>query len=370
MEFFYNPQTKESRWNQPPEEDRISDIEELSLLLEKFGGQVQTLVDYKGTDRPHAESRKPANPRPSQEERWGGGEAVDVEESDGFHMGVTFAPGEMKAPRAPRPPGEMPWRIFLRGSQSLILVWFLGFLWVCRAVHVGLAPVEPPFNSSSVLETEIMEVAWPHSMFQPTGLACHPSLSTVLVSEKYAVFELDPNTLKSRPILNECLTDEPNFLEGGIRTMSVDCSNSECVAVLVGAPGFGLLRCPLSGSSAPERLTVYGGPWESFAAVEGSLWASSEDSVVRLERRPASPHELVPSRAVASTRPAGAGLLTFSSVGRLDVWSLEGRALASWNLPRHQQWVGACSTGAASYMIGRSKMGAFTMWTSSPLLTG
>jgi len=205
-------------------------------------------------------------------------------------------------------------------------IWVLGTVWcVLRLYFHILVPIRPPpgvpvlssWWASHELDLElIFSGRWPHSFFNPKGLACHAAFGDgrLLVAEAHAVHELSllsgghqsmygflDEAPAWKPALRSCLDEVPHFVASGIRSISLRCSGgaagadkaaASCTIVLLDRLGQTLLACPSdSHSTVPNASSVlFGGPWQAVAATEpagaqlGTFWAkaSEAESLVQL----------------------------------------------------------------------------------------
>lgn len=362
----------------------------------------------------------PEEDNPAQETRFGGREAIQLAQSSTL-LGVnaeaaaTFHPGgrgpdagtdARDAAVARRPPGQMPWRTFLQGSQALIVVWCFGFGWSCfnLILQVDL-PLQRVLPGGELLGAarhpeRVAELAPPHAFFGARGLACHEAWGpTLLVHERYAVHALrlgvDASSgtwaavgaaepLGWEPALAGCLAEARDFQAEGIGSVSLQCESrgdagSTCVAVLLGARGRRALRCPLPGvapdaPAAGGNLTLHGGPWRALAAAEHGAWALQGAAVVELQPREGVSGELLPKAEVSDAEAAAEhllalgrrALLSLEPGGLLRAWPLARPAYLAWQLPRTVRWSGVCAAGGSLYFVTSDGVGGqVTVWRAS-----
>lgn len=360
-QYFYNTTTQETVWNNPPQQDHLSDINGLRVRIGTYREQVQALAEappdivqssnaasleqprlpepspaqVPDSHRPLVEREasfedaEPAQPQPEQAQ-FGGREAVQVQPGSeyqrnffavnstagaGFHPHRSNVADKLET-TVKRPPGQMPWRIFFQASLLVIVMWVVGFCWVLIEVvfeqkipgfDVRSEPEEPHHHDESednmLINPQLFFAGqWPHRFFNPVGLACHSSFgSSLLIAEKHSVHELTftNSGVMLRPALKTCLGEALDFQAGGIQGISLDCNveAEDCFALLFGADGQSLLNCSLATSHVVSHGRTYGN-WHGRAAGDGVMWALSDDAIVRLDPRPGAEHERVPSSHV------------------------------------------------------------------------
>lgn len=287
-------------------------------------------------------------------------------------------------------PGHKPWIVFWQSSIMLLAVWILGLGW---CFYVALHPPDalPPGDLPAV----VFQGPWPHSLFRPLALACHPALGRRLfVAEAYTVHELQldvPEELASeahlRPSIavGACLAKHPELVASGLQSLALRCNASRCEAVLLGRDGRQVLRCPLeSPDKEPESslMVAHGGPFSAVAAKESdssSIWAlasagSWAGSLLHLVPRFRAEAELVPrghtsplvERTMVGVARAGKLNLHALSSGGVMALAADGRIFSMGHAPSSgrwlenslevgaegpQRWAGLCDLGAEELFV-------------------
>ncbi|CAE8594512.1 unnamed protein product, partial [Polarella glacialis] len=228
----------------------------------------------------------------AQETRFGGRESVDVGAvaagdatwSYSETAAQTFHPRRDDRRESRRPPGQVPWRIFLNVSGMLVSVWVVGVAWYAitpLSMLVGTggkATLQGELGGSGrrVLSGD----SWPARPVpvRPVGMVCHAQQGgRLLVAERFAVYEIDlvpTSHLQQSAEVHECLAHEPQFHSEGLAAISLECSDpGSCWLLLLGSRGAEVLRCPLGPgqSSRPRLVRLDGGP--SFAGFRAIMAA-------------------------------------------------------------------------------------------------
>lgn len=386
---------------------RTSDLEDLEEHIEELAERIAQLKEAHRTGRLLGDSADVAatfDPRAASSTNAAGG-------------GGSGGPDH----RARKPPGQLPWRTFRQGSQALIVIWTVGFVWsFCLIFHIELPlkPIPAPEAPEALWKTKwgrrisvssarghvkapelLFSGSGPHTHFNPRGVSCHAAWGpTILIHERYAVhmlrLEADPDVQLWRaaanatfePALTECLRHAGEFQAEGIISLSLECaavvggggdgdSGHRCHAVLLGAGGRRAALCDLGKAVEPAWLTIHGGPWRALAGGANSSWALAGPTLVQLQARLGGTDQLLPqlemSKAAANTTqlhalPSGAAVLGLEARGRLNAWFTDGSPQLAWQLPSNVRWAGVCSTDTALYFVGLSRFGGeLTIWGST-----
>jgi len=230
----------------------------------------------------------------------------------------TFFPRQDGRRESRRPPGQVPWYTFLGASAVIVGIWLLGVVFYVfwpgalvtrdekHAPSPSPAPLVVPFVGGA--RRILGPGQWPRRPLvpppQPRGLACNVGLdsnptstvTTFLLVEHLAVYEVVVSNEVERgasrahnasfkvPLampadaVERCLARFPEFHSAGLAGISLEClppsplaRRRRCVAVILGALGDRVLRCPLPaiGSKDPPLPTVVSlspGRWSALAA--------------------------------------------------------------------------------------------------------
>jgi len=378
-QYFYDTSNGDIAWEHD-KVGKISCVNDLVSGVQTFKQNVRILGERlavlpSGVNIPSHPSSSSVNSDSSAQQQFGGREAVRIEPEAGEQrpgfavnatVGETFHPHRENISTVKRPPGQMPWRIFWQASMLIVSMWIVGLAFVLIEV-VGGYHIPGFYNRPAEHEEEHHEETldlklsysgpWPHSFFDPTGVACNSVLgSKLLISEKYAVHQLDVAKQTLEPALVECLAEVPEFQSGGISAISLDCANGSptCFAVLFGADGQSALNCSFSnGTSRLESQIWTHGKWKARAAGSGSMWGFTMQAPVQFDRRVGADHEMVPGlqlshhqhpiSSVAQLQVVGDDhLFVLDKRGKLLSWPLKNDASHSWWLPTDTKWSGVC----------------------------
>ncbi|CAK9052312.1 unnamed protein product, partial [Durusdinium trenchii] len=321
MEYWYDPDSGESKWTMPSAPDLTSDLSKLEEAIETLASQVQALATLivqekqQQQQQSHAvlDSHHSAAEAAAATTQLLRGSNADAMPDSFFGATavapVTFQPEELGPsaheenvnPLRRRPPGHLPWATFQQGTFALLGIWAIGVVWAiveeCRR-EFFVKPNAGGFNRlfgrlvrSDELHLDLLHTpSWPHGHFRPQGLACGAQWGNRLfVAERYAVHELllpigtgffseNAEEEKWHPAVQSCLQEVPKFLAAGLRSVTMRCEE-ECFLVLLGSTGDLLLSCPLGLGNA-TLAELLGGPWQAIASSASSgrgsgLWAKS-----------------------------------------------------------------------------------------------
>lgn len=191
-------------------------------------------------------------------------------------------------------PGFMPWSTVRNGSVLLAVIWFCSFIWAI--VFFSLRGAHQPStrhpslkaheSTLHLLTPDLIEPqGWRHAFSKPVAVACNSNLDDILfVAERYAVRAVSLGAASSSELsrlqdrLESCLRTSGNFQGQGLRGLRIFCEpdtakNRSCAAVMLGADGHEVLRCPLEQNKAAERIRLLGGPWQDVAPVSSQeIW--------------------------------------------------------------------------------------------------
>eukprot|EP00913_Durusdinium_trenchii_P013036 g12237.t1 len=241
MEYWYDPDSGESKWTMPSAPDLTSDLSKLEEAIETLASQVQALATLivqekqQQQQQSHAvlDSHHSAAEAAAATTQLLRGSNADAMPDSFFGATavapVTFQPEELGPsaheenvnPLRRRPPGHLPWATFQQGTFALLGIWAIGVVWAiveeCRrelmtlytkgarnhesqeAWRVVVRPNAGGFNRlfgrlvrSDELHLDLLHTpSWPHGHFRPQGLACGAQWGNRLfVAERYAVHEL------------------------------------------------------------------------------------------------------------------------------------------------------------------------------------
>lgn len=324
MEYWYDPDTGESRWSMPSEPDITSHLSKMNEAIETFSSQVKALA----TLIPQEQQRQTNRTHHMEHQTSTFSEVSDGHTAQNLLRGsnadampdsffsstaaapVTFQPEQTEqeaehqqtddASHRRRAPGHLPRATFQQGTFALLGLWAIGVFWSLYKIirdpewvrpdvtGPGLSDLSLHWVRSSQLNLQVMHSALPHGHFRPQGLACDAKLGKrFFVAERYAVHQLvvpaGPSVFSTdlekegwQPAVQQCLHEVPSFLASGIRSITMRCQE-ECFLVLLDSSGRSLLTCPL-GSGNVTHADLYGGPWQAVASSvpEGrgsGLWA-------------------------------------------------------------------------------------------------
>jgi len=335
MEYWYDPDTGESKWSLPSEPDLSSDLAGLQEAIETLASEVKALSELidqerqrKQQEQQDEQEQQPQRHLSPREEpllgtasesssqpllRGSNAEAVPSSfYSASAAAPLTFQPENINeadhqdsntlAPTR-RPPGHLPWATFQQGTLALLSLWGIGVLWSSFHVFFGLDLSILPQSGGTLggtlskwvirpdLDLRLAYRDWPHGHFRPQGLACGVQLGRRLfVAERLAVHQLvlpgglprifsEPSSEEVwHPAVQQCLQSASAFQVEGIRSITLQCRDT-CFLVLLGSGGKSLLSCPLRSGNA-TITELFGGPWQAVAATapqrqESGLWAKA-----------------------------------------------------------------------------------------------
>lgn len=251
----------------------------------------------------------------AQELRFGGTEAAEISTAEegwthSESAAQTFHPRRDGRRESKRPPGQVPWRVFLLASSVLVIVWVVGVMTyvVSPLTRLG-AKLIPHFNSNrhrrsapdfsakflasnQLYGSPALDLVvdprltgdhliidsddWPTrpAPIGAAGLACHTDLgSVVLVLDRFAVFEVDVTTVagdfgpRRSQAVDRCLALEPSFHSAGLSGMRLDCSKPQACWLLLSGVNGEMLRCPLGAPSGLPVLTKLANVTESSRGI-------------------------------------------------------------------------------------------------------
>lgn len=232
--------------------------------------------------------QRPEEPA-AQETRFGGREAAQAEAiGGGYATAQTFHPRRDGRRESQRPPGQVPWMMFLSASIAVGSVWIGGIgsfvIAPLRSLTTNLTMYLFPELGQEVgyrltgAKLVLASGQWPNRPLpvHATGLSCHSGYGPVaLIAERYVVHEVPLNGGHNKDGENElsrtlpphvehsidsCLAQEPAFHSVGIQGVSLECSGpGRCAALLLGATGVQALLCPLNVSGASRFVA---GNWQ------------------------------------------------------------------------------------------------------------
>lgn len=330
MEFYYNCESKETCWEVPKGDVRISDMQALERNIAMLEEQVLALCG--GFQRAPSSSANTVAadsaaqnrlsrsavlqtaaawledaPHDQQEQvQFGGREAVRVDPagrvrgnqsagvSHSAGAGATFHPSTRQGAAESvyqRRPGQLPWDTVLQGSLMLISVWLAAFGYsVYASIYKTdfFGRYEAPaardrLDHASPLRAEPVAVPeWPHPFMRPVGLACHAAYGdTMMLAERYAVHELTlgagfaPVTVARSRAIAACLNAVPGAQGRGIAGIDIQClePGGNCTALVLSADGRSALQCALESPalSVPRATRRSSRP----LALPGGVWRAA-----------------------------------------------------------------------------------------------
>mmetsp|Transcript_55514 Transcript_55514/g.180056 ORF Transcript_55514/g.180056 Transcript_55514/m.180056 type:complete len:1021 (+) Transcript_55514:125-3187(+) len=445
--FWYRCETGASVWTFPQPPDLVSTLAIVDSQVKSFDQKVQELDDFQvpepemlavgaptdaassGVERavsvdtsrsalctdpefrgiPATQEEESA----AQEMRFGGAEAVPLDDGNSLTMafvtagGDTFHPhgrrrastatnGSRRRRRRPKiVQGKLPWQTFSQGSLYMIGVWTIGLFWCTYRVldHSIDIVVMQQAVMSSLLQTVpesrveiIFNGPWPHAFFKPQDIACggidsdRSAQNALLVSEEFGVHHLrlqqddilddrgkSTGTWLPARVLSTCLSQVPDFHAAGIRGIASLCpaaSHSSigklqqpCAIALLNMAGNSILRCDnSSGSVKASQFAFHGGPWRSIGAQGTELigMRQTDGSLISFREQPRGAAGLMP--AFELRKPGRDGHLA-------KVVLLDQRVLLSLNdggLLR----VARLQTSTTEHLLWSRQLPANTRWGS------
>eukprot|EP00929_Paragymnodinium_shiwhaense_P035274 TRINITY_DN19063_c0_g1_i1.p1 TRINITY_DN19063_c0_g1~~TRINITY_DN19063_c0_g1_i1.p1 ORF type:complete len:1102 (-),score=267.17 TRINITY_DN19063_c0_g1_i1:100-3405(-) len=223
--------------------------------------------------------------------------------------GDTFHPHEQRIhphqrheqSQSTRRPGVLPWQTFQQATLVLICIWAVGVGWSVARLGFNFdipLPKPEPHPELAWLATPLPlrrlgDVAWPHELFEPRGIACHPRLGdTAFVADAYGVHRVDlrdgaaatHERPRMQPALGACFASSKSFQANGVRGITAQCEDgtsaapataglSRCVVSLLSSSGLEALQCSVRANathlieeSEGQLVRLRGGPWRLLAS--------------------------------------------------------------------------------------------------------
>mmetsp|Transcript_43630 Transcript_43630/g.102901 ORF Transcript_43630/g.102901 Transcript_43630/m.102901 type:complete len:1021 (+) Transcript_43630:114-3176(+) len=261
-----------------------------------------------------------------------------------------------------RPPGQVPWRVFLIVSCLLMFVWVSGLVWYgwqsifilykvhhlnyqARVGRTGLIGFTDAVFGQIHRMDAFAEAASLTSL-DIVGLACHESYGgTILVADRFKVYKLDTTSRTQRlqqvASIDACLENEPEFQSAGLSDVHLECpSDTHCVAVLESTGRNSFLQCPLKRHRAPSTATERSLPSVGMQSLH--VVHSGRKQAARTPQNLEPPHRLLYS--------PGPSLLP----GTLRA----GAASTVWRLPGDRRWKQVCAAPGKLYGLGSPQGGS------------
>jgi hypothetical protein len=364
MPYFYNRLTFGTSMPQTLNDDRVedanvSDLETIQARLEKLDNDISAVRD----DRPS--SSQPGFRR-------GQTQPLDLQQSHTFHPQNQVDAQRPDSRPHRKPIGQMPWHSFLQGTILLTLCWLGAFIWatVYCIEGVGILPeVEEP-ELSSWMEVKVQ--SWPHPFVQSTSLACDVTTARLTFAESYGAFSLPMGHEKTKDpqmnvFLQNCLSGQRGFLGRGLLSASMSCNAGACSPVFLGGGGNAVLIC--NASEPARQIPLFGGPWQTVAAVGSEMWVTDSSSLVLLKMSedgfvPQHDIPLGDVNALSDLHVHGTWIMGLDpSAGRLHAWSTSMNAKATWRLPRSLRFTGLCASEDSLFLSGtRAREATAGVW--------
>jgi len=403
LTYYFNCRTGETTWDEPRDKSRICDFVSLEERLASFEAQVRSLSGqselrkvagisssltsdsgssasylaptHQLAELPPTEGKRgsllqPLPRTPTSETQ------THLLATNNPQAGTTFHPATARAREQSRsrPPGLLPWTTFLTTSVVLMGVWIVGVAWTIAHysfnidIHQVIPESSNDFYMPRLLQTDVSATGSPSS--RPVGMACHANLTSLLIAERFAVFDFHGSEMTPNEDIAHCLDQNPQFRGLGIKDISVECPNSVCSAVLLGADGATALRCRLVQGFHKNAGTfgLLGGPWQQLALDEdGTSWGLRNQTLAKLHPRALG---LMPILELNNMEDVtltavhvipGRSVLGLDEGGRLHSWPSWGGPVRSWRLPPTVHWHDFCTLKDEMFVLG-SLAGVMNVW--------
>lgn len=314
------------------------------------------------------------NVQPSATSPYAGWEAAQIQpgqDTGDFGRIDAFGGGDTTVTVKRRPPGLMPWRTFFIATAVLMIGWIFAAMYSILYAVLGIK-----YTLLDEVSLELVHKGeWPHPLFSPIGIACHPGYGSdnVLVAGKYSVHELHLGVESGRvqPALRQCLGKDVDFHAGGIETISIHCTQKECKTLLSGS-GADVLQCTMQGKEDDvSRLTIHGDQLRGLSVgFQDTFWAIGEEGLIQFQPLENAEREFVPQSEIPFVGKkvnqlhalSNHTVLGLERQGIVHAFPLRGGPIRSWHLSRGGDWTDVCATDNALYFLGSRSTGTRGVW--------